>query len=114
MTPLVKLQKKAMKRLLLSLIVCAVTMMHCTKEKSRDIICVDGQIMWGGDPAVDGVGWYLQQVENEEVKSYILTGIPPSFQVEGLAVKACIYDSGQPARCFCGKSFYKIESIDRR
>ena len=103
-----------MKWLLVSLIVCAVTMMHCTKEKSRDIICVDGQIMWGGDPAVDGVGWYLQQVENEEVKSYILTGIPPSFQVEGLAVKACIYDTKQPANCFCGKSFYNIESIDRR
>ena len=110
-----------MKRMLLAFLILT-SIISCKKEKDEnsetpETICIDGRIVWTGDRAVDGTGWVLiPESETAAPKRYILKNLPQLYEVDGLAVKACVYETDEEVGCFCGiqPHYYKLISINRK
>jgi hypothetical protein len=95
------------------LLLTAFTLTACNKE--ADAECMDGTIENAGDPAADGLGWVLRT--NAEVpRYYVLSNLPASYQENGLAVNACLVNTGQKMNCMCAvpPDKYKVVSIQKR
>ena len=99
-----------MKQLLLLVFTLALSS-SCKKE----MCCTDGMIRWGGEPAVDGLGWYFVAADlgNKPVK---LKNLANDYQVDSLQVNACLTLLTEKYQCFCASPLdvYKIEKIGRR
>jgi hypothetical protein len=108
-----------MKRLIYNLVLF-VSVISCSKEKQApDSICADGRIIWTGDPAADGTGWvFAIETESQPSKRYILQNLSSEFQVDGLAVNACVYETDERVTCFCPPTTvlykYAISSITKK
>ncbi|MBP6686641.1 MAG: hypothetical protein KA160_02185 [Lacibacter sp.] len=84
----------------------------CKKEKAT--LCITGTIQWGGEPAVDGLGWYFETPEfSKPVK---LKNLPSNYQVNDLAVAACLMKTEEKYQCFCAAPMdvYAIINIRNR
>ncbi|MFY7840061.1 MAG: hypothetical protein ACOVP7_07275 [Lacibacter sp.] len=83
----------------------------CSKEAQ----CTYGMIRWGGEPAVDGLGWYFISADlgNKPVK---LKNLSSNYQVDSLPVNACLTLLTEKYQCFCATPLdvYKAEKIRRR
>src|SRR5688572_580964 len=103
-------------------VICAlallVSLASCKKEK-LDTTCINGHIEWTGDPADDERGWVLvEETEAINPRQFVLKNLSGAFQVDGLAVKACVYETEERVICNCpqGPMVYKyaITSIHER
>jgi hypothetical protein len=109
-----------MKRIFSALLLFAFAI-GCKKETQETeridgAICVDGHIKWTGDPSYDGTGWVLiVDTEGTDLQRYILKDLSKTYQVDGLAVNACVYETDEEAGCFCAVQphYYKISSIKK-
>jgi len=92
----------------------------CKKEDGKSAsICINGHIQWAGDPAVDGRGWVLvEETEAINPRQFVLKNLPSEFQVNELAVKACMYETEERVSCMCPQNppvyKYAVTSIRRR
>jgi hypothetical protein len=99
-----------MKHIFLAVIAFSFVFTSCTKEAN----CIEGIIQWGGEPAVDGLGWYFESTEfSRPVK---LKDLPSSYQVDDLEITACLLKTTEKYQCFCATPMdvYKIKSIRKR
>jgi hypothetical protein len=83
--------------------------------------CGNGYIYWGGDPAVDGRGWYFAITRSANYTFYQLKenelGAEYKSLTDSVAVNICLLSTKDKAPCMrCnGDSYYfKIKSISRR
>ena len=100
-----------MKHIFLSLILL-VLFTACNKESNCSNI--NGTIQWGGEPAVDGLGWYFESTElSRPVK---LKDLPASYQVDDLEITACLTKTDEKYQCFCAEPMdvYLVKSIRER
>jgi hypothetical protein len=99
-----------MKPLLLSLILVFL-FTACTKEQN----CTEGLIRWGGEPAVDGLGWYFTSTElgDRPVK---LKNLPDRYLTDSLRVNACLRKTDEKYYCFCATPMdvYEVKSIRKK
>jgi hypothetical protein len=106
-----------MKQLIFSILL-VLSLSACTKEKQNTLenepVCTEGTIRWGGEPAVDGIGWYYETPAFS--RSVKLENVPPDFFIDGLAVTACLLRTDRKYGCFCGTPLdvYDVFTIQRR
>lgn len=72
----------------------------CTKE-SASTICTDATVEWGGDPAADGLGWYISTGDSANHKTYIPQNLPDEMKIDGQAVHVCMYETNEKFYCQC-------------
>lgn len=105
-----------MKQIYIALIALAFIFVSCTKEANciADTTCIDGTIQWGGEPAVDGLGWYFQS--DEFAKPVKLKNLSSAYEVDDLPVSVCLKKTTEKYQCFCGEPLdvYEIKSIRQR
>lgn len=95
-----------MKYIVIGLTVLWVLFGSCTKDKEKTAtFCTDGFIYWGGDPAVDGSGWYFSTRTNRALE-YPLLEIADSLQTDSLPVHLCLQKSREKYYCFCPQDLY--------
>ena len=88
-------------------------------EKVVDLIreqkdtCVDGYIVWAGNPEVDGLGWGLS-IDGKKM-DYKMEPPSEEFRVNGLKVHACLYKTKEqfPCRCVTPFNIYGVRSIQK-
>jgi len=103
-----------MKKLLIPLVVI-LSFFSCDKKSETMGICTDGYIHWGGEPAVDGLGWYFKGTA--EIKYAVkLKDLPAAFQTDSLAVTVCLQKTDEKYYCFCSQPMevYIIKSIQKK
>ncbi len=100
-----------MKHLLFLSFVIAFLFTACSKEQN----CTDGLIRWGGEPAVDGLGWYFTSAEFAD-KPVKLKNIPEKYLKDSLQVNVCLRKTDEKYQCFCATPLdvYEIKSIQKR
>lgn len=98
---------------LLCLLAFSLFLLSCKKDMPLE--CVDSIVFWGGDPAADGMGWYLADSRGS-ANSYIITSMPAEFQADSTPVKVCLFKAGKWRNCYCTDPppVYRIISISRR
>jgi hypothetical protein len=101
------MQNVLMKKLL-SCLCIIVLLFSCKKEEES--ICVNAIVKWGGDPALDGSGWYLLADSTNHV-SYFPGNLPDSFKVDGLPVNTCLRRTNEKFYCYCAQQPYKYQVI---
>lgn len=83
----------------------------CNKEQN----CTDGLIRWGGEPAVDGLGWYFTSTDlgDRPVK---LKNLPDRYLTDSLQVNVCLRKTTEKYQCFCATPLdvYEVKSIRKR
>ena len=106
-------------KILLFFFVIAVAL-SCNKNKQfcgfATLECTDGFIFWGGDPAADGLGWYLSATRSAEKRFYI-ENPPAAFKIDSIAVNACLEETNKPIVCNCvgtKPNYYNITEIRKR
>lgn len=100
-----------MKQLLLFSVILTLLFTSCSKEQN----CIDGLIRWGGEPAVDGLGWYFTSAEFGD-KAVKLKNIPEKYLKDSLQVNVCLRITDEKYQCFCAVPLevYEIKSIRNR
>lgn len=98
-----------MKKFLLALAVCFI-FFSCKKEEPT--FCTDAAIKWGGDPAADGLGWYIL-ADSTTNKLYIPQNLPDNLKIDGQLVHVCLYKTDDKFYCQCAEPMkkYHITSI---
>jgi hypothetical protein len=88
----------------------ALCILSCKKE--QDVFCTDAVVMWGGDPAADGTGWFLLADSVNHV-SYQPQNLPDNLKIDGQPVHVCLYKTGENFYCQCAVPLkkYHITSI---
>jgi hypothetical protein len=71
----------------------------CKKEHAEEI-CLDAAIKWGGEPAADGLGWYIMDSVGG-IKNYIPSNLPDSLKIDGQSVHVCMYETTEKFYCEC-------------
>jgi hypothetical protein len=104
-----------MKTIILVLM-AAVSVISCQKEKTEPEFCEDGYIRWGGSLAVDGIEWYFTKDLSGTQTSYKMENLSADFEVDSLAVSICLVKTDKTFPCFCTAALpvYRINSIKRR
>jgi hypothetical protein len=100
-----------MKYFLLISTIATLLFASCSKEQT----CTDGLIRWGGEPAVDGLGWYFTSAELGE-RPVKLKTIPEKYLKDSLQVNVCLRKTDEKYQCFCAVPLevYEIRSIRNR
>ncbi|HEY0066371.1 MAG TPA: hypothetical protein VGB46_03375 [Flavisolibacter sp.] len=98
---------------LLCLLAFSLFLLGCEKDKSLE--CVDSIVFWGGDPAADGMGWYLSDGRGSG-NNYYVDDLPAEFQTDSLPVRVCLVKTGKKRNCFCltRPPVHRIKHISRR
>lgn len=96
----------------------AAAFVSCTREPADTVDmsgCIDGHIYWGGDPQVDGLGWYFIGITDLKEKTK-LKDLPAAYQQDKLAVSVCVEKTDEKYYCMCVKPLdvYTIVSIRKR
>ena len=98
---------------LLCVFALAIFMLGC--EKDRSLECVDSVVFWGGEPAADGVGWYLSDGRGS-ANTYFVDNLPAEFRADSTPVRVCLTKTNKKRHCYCvtPPPVYHIKSIARR
>jgi hypothetical protein len=85
----------------------------CKKEQQS--FCIDAVVKWGGEPELDGLGWYLK-LDSDSSIAYKPENLPDNFKQDGLVVNSCMYETGNKFYCFCAQpmAMFHITSIQKR
>jgi hypothetical protein len=100
-------------KLILPFFISILLFTACKKEHTpANQECFDGFVIWGGDPAVDGAGWYLSSGS----KSYFLEEFPTAYMTDSLPVHACVRqtDRAKFTMSMTTIYYYEIVSINKR
>jgi hypothetical protein len=102
-----------MKKILLLVMIAALGF-GCSKGK-EGAACMNTVVFWGGDPAVDGLGWYLSDSRTSSER-YYPESLPDRYQTDGLAVNVCLIKTLKKKSCFCAVQppLYEVVSIKKR
>ncbi len=101
-----------MKKIILLFVTAAAITVSCKKNKVTDnSSCATALVKYGGDPAADGVGWYLLVDESAGVKAEYPENLADQFKVEGLAVNVCYSKSNKDFSCYCAPPLPKMITI---
>lgn len=94
-------------------ILLTVSFMSCQKEPEQ--FCTDAVVMWGGDPAVDGLGWYLL-TDSVQHQFYIPGNLHDSLKIHHQPVNVCLVATNENFSCECSRPLkkYRITSITKR
>jgi len=106
-----------MKKITIILLAAVVITASCKKNHVDNSTCTTAVIKYGGDPAADGVGWYLSVDESTGTKTEYPENLAAAFKVEGLVVNVCYIKSDKDFSCFCAPPLPKmitITSISKR
>jgi hypothetical protein len=106
-----------MKKITLILLVAVITVASCKKNTSDTPTCTPATIKYGGNPAADGVGWYLAIGDSTGIKNEYPENIDSLYMTNGLAVAVCYELTDKDFVCFCLPPFKKmvrITSIKKR
>ena len=74
--------------------------------------CFDGFVVYGGDPAVDGAGWYL----SSSSKAYFVEKIPSGFMIDSLPIHTCLKETNKVKTTMGNVNlhYYEILNISKR
>jgi hypothetical protein len=100
-------------KLMLPLFICILLFAACKKEHaSGKQECFDGFVIWGGDPAVDGAGWYFSSGS----KAYFVEEFPAAYKTDSLPIHACLRQTTRPKFMMNITTvyYYEIVSINKR
>jgi hypothetical protein len=93
----------------------------CSKSNGpSDSFCATGYIYWGGDYAVDGIGFYFADTRegNWRAKQLKADELSSEFKslTDSVAVNICLKKTDERAPCFCVSPsyYYKVVSIQKR
>lgn len=102
-----------MKKLFILLGVAAIITVSCKKaHEPEGSTCNDALIRWGGDPAADGVGWYLYiPGDNNTAVFEYPDNMPDVLKTDGLPVHVCYERTNADFVCFCAPPFPKMVHI---
>lgn len=100
------------KKALVFLLIVLVTGSACDKEggEAEETFCTDGYIFWGGDPAVDGSGWYFSTRANRHFE-YALQNLADSLKTDSLFVNACLKKTENRFTCECTQPYYYFSLV---
>jgi predicted small secreted protein len=92
-----------MKKIIAALMFAATTTAACKKDstKTANEICTAATIMYGGNPAADGVGWYISIPDSTGVKREYPENLSGAFMIDGLLVDICYVKTNKDFVCFC-------------
>jgi hypothetical protein len=92
--------------------IAGIILILCSCKKENENVCSDAAIMWGGDPAADGLGWHLLTDSVNHIY-YIPQNLPDSLKINGQHVNVCMYKTKENFYCECGMTLkkYHITSI---
>lgn len=95
------------------LLALSLFLMSCKKEKAEQ--CIDTMVFWGGDPAADGMGWYLADSRGSAT-TYSVDNLPARFEKDSTPVRVCLKRTDKKRSCYCINPpfVYHIESISGR
>jgi hypothetical protein len=104
---------------LLILFIILISITGCKKQQPD--FCKEGYIYWGGDPAVDGLGWYFAEGRTSagmtfyQIKDSELNNEYKNY-TDSVAVHICLRKTNERAPCFCAAStmYYHVISIKKR
>jgi hypothetical protein len=107
-----------MKKIIAILIIAVAIMASCKKNNdTNNVSCAPAVVRYGGDPAADGVGWYLMVGDSTGGTPEYPQNLAVTYMKEGLAVNVCYYKSDKDFSCFCAPPLPKmviITSISKR
>jgi hypothetical protein len=106
-----------MKKINLALLVTVIAVASCKKHTSATLTCTTAIIKYGGNPAADGVGWYLAVGDSTDTKNEYPENIDSLYMINNLAVDVCYEQTDKDFVCFCLPPFKKmvrITSIKKR
>lgn len=100
-----------MKRFFILLGIAALVTVSCKKaHEPEGDTCNNALVRWGGDPALDGVGWYLSIPGDSAVSEYP-DNMPDVLKTDGLPVYVCYERTNMDFVCFCAPPYRKIVHI---
>ena len=101
-----------MKRWLI-IILLGVAAYSCKKSSQSD--CKDGFIFWGGEPAVDGIGWFFS-TNPDRSDFMVLDSLDNAYKIDSLPVHVCLSKTNNRFYCFCAGEhyYYHVNYILRR
>jgi hypothetical protein len=102
-----------MKKIIIILCVAGAVTTSCKKSttKAENEICTIATIKYGGDPAADGVGWYISLPDAAGVKREYPENLSEAFGVDGLLVDICYVKTDKDFVCFCLPPLPKMVNI---
>jgi hypothetical protein len=103
-----------MKKIIIILLL-AVAIAACKKNNTaaENEICSTATIKYGGNPAADGLGWYIALPDAAAVKRAYPENLPETFKVDGLLVELCYVRTNKDFVCFCMPPLPKMVNITR-
>lgn len=100
-----------MKKILIACL-CIFMLMACSKEEN-ETVCLNARVKWGGDPAADGLGWYLLDTIGG-LSFYYPQNLPENFKTDDLSVHVCLYETREKFYCMCSSFPYKSHIVTIR
>ncbi len=72
-------------------------------------------IRWGGEPAVDGLGWVFNSTELGD-RAVKLKNLPDRYLKDSLLVNVCLRKTDEKYYCFCATPMdvYEVKSIRKK
>ncbi|HUC81304.1 MAG TPA: hypothetical protein VMR70_10335 [Flavisolibacter sp.] len=88
----------------------------CSKEQEGEGKCFDGVVVYGGDPAADGLGWLIMEDDSVAPERYVPQNLANAYMKDGLKVSVCLQETEEKLYCFCAQPLpkYRITSIRTR
>lgn len=103
--------KLSMKKILITLVIAVMATASCKKDKTANRVCTIAEVKYGGDPAADGVGWYLSVNNESGIRSEYPENLDEAFKTNGLLVDVCYVKTENDFICFCLPPLPKMISI---
>ncbi|MGC4099806.1 hypothetical protein [Ferruginibacter sp.] len=101
-----------MKKIIIIILVAVTGFTACKKDPSSTGTgnCTVAKIVYGGDPAADGVGWVLM-TDTVNYKREYPDNLADEYKVDGLLVNVCFEKTDKDFVCFCGSPLPKMVHI---
>ena len=98
-----------MKKIIAMLLIAVAITASCKKNNdTSNAICATAVVKYGGDPAWDGVGWYLLVDDSTGPKPEYPENLAAMYRVDGLPVNVCYKKTNTDFGCFCALPFPKM------
>ena len=100
-----------MKQTIFVLLVAVMATTACKKNSTVSANCTVATVQYGGDPALDGLGWTIFIGDSATGHIEIAENLPESFKTNGLLVDLCYERTDHLYYCFCAQPFKMIHII---
>jgi hypothetical protein len=106
-----------MKKIIIALLAVVIATTACKKDNAENEICTIAEIKYGGDPAADGLGWYLSVSDESGTRNEYPENLDGAFKTNGLLADVCYVKTDNDFVCFClppRPKMVRIVSIKKR